>query len=307
MRMSKMIAGGMVLALFLGACSSSFDDAPALPDNAVGSDVEATLESPEAPAIEEEAQRADFEKPRETLYPSGPAEIRVIRDGRVDLRVDKDDFGQVSAQLRTIAADLGGYISSGETHLEEVEGVTYAVGWFTLRVPEGRFEEALAKAEELGERIGLSVSSQDVSEEFVDLEGRLDYWKAQEAFYLRLMDETSRVDQLVTLQNQMRDVLLEIEAIEGRIRYLESRTQFSTLTVGLTEVPGATPVPVEEPSDPGILMEALDTAGTVLLSMVAFIIVAMAFALPIGIVALIAYGVWRAFGGVRRNPEPDQA
>ena len=308
---TRLVAGVIALALLLAACSSTFDDgaadtaAPAPPEEG-GKQAFVRAEVPVgAPTVDEEATN-EFDTPPDSVYPQ--ADIRVIRDGRIDLRIPKNDFGQVSADLRTLAADLGGYISSGETHLEEIEGVSYAVGWFTLRIPEVRFEEALDRAEGLGERIGLTVSSQDVSEEFVDLEGRLAYWKAQEAFYLRLMDETDDISQLVALQNQMRDVLLEIEAIEGRMRYLDGRTTFSTLTVGLTEVPGAAPVVPEEPvAEPGILMEALETAGTVLLSVIAFLIVAAAFALPLAIVALIAYGLWRAFGGGRKDPTPTEA
>lgn len=306
---TRLIAGGLGLALLLAACSSSGEPtattaAPSLED--VVGDVALRADALEQPTGEELVE-IETVAPT-TPYPSIPADVRVIRDGRIDLRIDQGEFGDVSAQLRRLAGDFGGYISSGESHLEGIDGVSYAVGWFTLRIPAVRFEEALEQAEELGERIGLTVSSQDVSEEFVDLESRLEYWRGQEAFYLRLMDETDQVNQLVALQNQMREVLLEIEAIEGRMRYLDSRTTFATLTVGLTEVPGATPVPVDEPvAEPGILMEALETAGTVLLSVVAFMIVAAAFALPIGIVALIAYGVWRAFGGGRKDPAPTEA
>ena len=309
----SVIAGGMVLALLLSACSSAFDDASS--DKFEGatalSDTGTRFAVSEAPAGEEAEDQAELaanQVDRVVPFATGPAEIRVIRDGRVDIRIEKDDFSAVSTQLRTLAADLGGYVSSGETHLEEIEGINYTVGWFTLRIPEARFEEALSKVEAMGERLALNVSSQDVSEEFVDLEGRLSYWKSQEAFYLKLMDEATQVNQLVALQAQMQDVLLEIEAIEGRVRYLDSRTEFSTLTVGVTEVPGAVPIPVDEPApEPNIITEAFEQAGTVLLSTMAFLIVATAFALPVAIVGLVAYAVWRVASGGRKDPEPTEA
>ncbi len=221
-------------------------------------------------------------------------DAKVIRDGSVELRIEPGSFGTTAGQVRAIAADLGGYVASGESRVEQLEDDRYAVGWYTIRIPSDRFDEAVARVEQLGERVSASLSSQDVTEEYVDLEGRLDYWREQEAFYLRLMEEATTIEELVTVQTRMQDVLLNIEQIEGRLRYLDSRTDFATLTVGLTEVPDSTVLPVD-PKDPGPIAEAFEQAGEVLLATVGFIIIATAVAIPIAIVVLIAYGIFRLF------------
>jgi hypothetical protein len=231
------------------------------------------------PAGEQAARISEFAAPPV----SG---VRVIRD----VRVEAGKFAEASSRIRTVAEDLGGYISAGETHLETIDETDYTVGWFTMRVPEGRFDEALTRVDDLGERLDLQVSSQDVSEEYVDLDGRLRYWEGQETFYSRLMDEATTIDELVTIQTRMQEVLLNIEQIEGRLRYLESRTEYSTLTVGLTEVPGAVPDVGSTPNDPGIVEAALEQAGAVLLGTVGFLIVGAAFLL------------FRAIQATRRRP-----
>lgn len=221
-------------------------------------------------------------------------DAKVIRDGSVELRIEPGSFGTTAGQVRAIAADLGGYIASGESRVEQLDDDRYAVGWYTIRIPTERFDEAVARVEQLGERVSASLSSQDVTEEYVDLEGRLGYWREQEAFYLRLMEEATTIEELVTVQTRMQDVLLNIEQIEGRLRYLDSRTDFATLTVGLTEVPDTT-VPPVEPKDPGPIAEAFEQAGEVLLATVAFMIIASAVAIPIAIVVLVALGIFRLF------------
>ncbi len=236
---------------------------------------------------------------------AGPGyDAKVIRDGSVDLRIDPGTFDTSAAQLRAIAADLGGYVSSGESRIEEYDDSRYALGWFTLRIPTDRFDDAVDRIEQLGERVSSSLSSQDVTEEYVDLEGRLDYWREQEAFYTRLMQEATTIEDLVTLQTRMQDVLLNIEQIEGRLRYLDARTDFATLTVGITEVPSDGPMPVVEPGEPGMISQAFDQAGEVLLATVSFLIVAAAVAIPIGILVLFAYLVFRLFlRGSRRHAD----
>lgn len=252
------------------------------------------------PTEEQAARIAEFAAPPV----SG---VRVIRDGRVDVRVEAGKFAEASTRIRTVAEDLGGYISAGETHLETIDDTDYTVGWFTMRIPEGRFDEALTRIDDLGERLDLQVSSQDVSEEYVDLDGRLRYWESQETFYSRLMDEATTIDELVTIQTRMQEVLLNIEQIEGRLRYLESRTGYSTLTVGLTEVPGAVPVVGSTPNDPGIVEAAFEQAGAVLLGTVGFLIVGAAFLLPIAVIGLTAFLLFRAIQATRRRPSSSES
>jgi hypothetical protein len=303
------IAAAVLLAavLLLAACSGS-DDSSSVTTAAVGMDYE--TEQTMAAGGDDVAMDAELAKAQgvdvsAAIGTDAPIEVKVIRDGQVDIRVEPGTFSQVSAQLTNIAADLGGYITAGETHLQEIDDVSYTVGWLTLRVPEDRFDDALTRVDGLGERLSLSVSSQDVTEEYVDLEGRLSYWRSQEEFYMRLMREATEIDDLVTIQTRMQDVLLNIEQIEGRLRYLDSRTSFSTLTVGLTEVPGSTPI--DEPDDPGIIEQAIEQAGTVLLATIGGLIVGAAFILPIAMLALVGFGLWRAIVAVRKPKSTQDA
>jgi hypothetical protein len=286
----------LAAVLLLGACSGSDDAANVA--TSVAYATEETMPASGGEAMDAELVGEPGVKVSPAIGTELPDGLKVIRDGRVDIRVEVGTFGQISSQLRSIAADLGGYITAGETHLQQIDGVNYTVGWLTMRIPEDRFDDALNRVDGLGERLSLNVSSQDVTEEYVDLEGRLRYWRSQEEFYQRLMNEATEIDDLVTIQTRMQDVLLNIEQIEGRLRYLDSRTSFSTLTIGLTEVPGATPI--EEPDDPGILESAIDQAGEVLLATIGGLIVGAAFVLPIALLALVGFGLWRAVAAARR-------
>jgi len=237
---------------------------------------------------------------------AGSIDARIIRDGTVDLRIEPGTFGVASSQMRSIATDLGGYVSSGESMIEQYDGERYAVGWFTMQVPVDRFDDAVARVEGLGEPVSSSMSSQDVTEEYVDLEGRLEYWRDQEAFYSRLMDEATTIEDLVAVQTRMQDVLLNIEQIEGRLRYLDGRTTFATLTVGLTEVP-ASPAVATGPVGEGPIAQAFAQAGDVLLATVSFLIIAVAALIPLGIVAVLVYLLTRVFLFLRRRTTPAQS
>ena len=278
------------MAIVIAACTS--DDSAA--DEMAAREEEAPTTTIQASGAE--AGSAEAARAVDTLTagePTAAIEAKVIRNGTIDLRIEPGAFGASAVQVRTIAADLGGYVASGETQIEEVDEDRYAFGWYTIRIPSDRFDEAVTRVEQLGERVSASLSSQDVTEEYVDLEGRLAYWKDQEAFYRRLMAEATTIDDLITVQTQMQEVLLTIEQIEGRLRYLDSRTVYATLTVGLTEVPGSGPVPPPVDGEPGPIAEAFEQAGAVLLATVSFVIVSAAVAVPLAIVAIMLFVGYR--------------
>ncbi|MDP8959572.1 MAG: DUF4349 domain-containing protein [Actinomycetota bacterium] len=99
---------------------------------------------------------------------------------------------------------------------------------------------------------------------------------------------------------QLQQVQLTIEQLEGRLRYLDSRTSLATITVFLTEAPGPVPVEVHVPADE--LAQALDQARRVLMATFGFLIVAAA-AFPLALVTGVAYLLWRLV----RRMTPDRS
>ncbi|MGH9167980.1 MAG: DUF4349 domain-containing protein [Acidimicrobiia bacterium] len=287
--MRKIWMGLSVLALAALACS------PATRGGLSGEAPAATT-VPAAALAEGEATEArslDEQVP----FPAG---VRVIRDARLELRVEEGSFEKQWEHLRTIAADLGGYLSDANVGVEERGEDRYALGTATLRIPADRFEDALARFGALGERISLNVTSQDVSEEYVDLEARLRHWTAMEAFHLELLDRAATVEEALKVQAQLQQIQLTIEQLEGRIRYLDSRTTFATISVFITEVPG--PVVVEALSEQSELAQAFDQAGRVLMATFGFLIVAAAAVFPLALLGGVAYLLWRL--GRRLAPRP---
>jgi Domain of unknown function (DUF4349) len=310
-RWARLLVATIAITVVAAACSSSSNESSTVTSAGAdaGESVEFDRVSAGGTGGEEVADDAAFKSivtsdGSVVFVPTGDQSVdaKVIRDGSVDIRIEPGSFGATVSQVRTIAADLGGYVASGESRIEELDEDRYAVGWFTIRIPTDRFDDAVARIGDLGENVSSTLSSQDVTEEYVDLNGRLNYWREQEAFYTRLMEEATTIDDLVTIQTRMQDVLLNIEQIEGRLRYLDSRTQFATLTVGLTEVPDGPVAPVE-PVEQGPIAQAFDQAGEVLLATVAFMIVSAAVLIPIGILALFVYMLTRLFLSLRRKEE----
>jgi len=291
----------VALALVLAACAGGADSA-SMTTSAAAVDGEfedrAALE-PEA-GVAGGFDAGDFEGTTVNL----PADLKIIRQADLQIRVGEGEFDAAWARMRVIAADAGGYLSNASLGIDErYGGERYAYGTVTLRVPVERFDAVLDRLEGVGERIGLAVNSTDVSEEYFDLEARLRHWKSTEEFYLRLMDEAVTVGELVQVQTELQQTQLEIERIEGRQRYLDDRTSFSTITVGITEAPDDRLPPDDD--EPGRFAKIWSDAVDVMIEGFGFILVAAAGLLPFSALAALALLIWSLMRRSRRRSGSD--
>ncbi len=79
------------------------------------------------------------------------------------------------------------------------------------------------------------ISLQDVTEEFVDLEARLKAKKALETRYLQLLGKAKNVKEMLEIEREVAKIREEIEAKQGRLKYLTNKVSLSTIHVEFYE------------------------------------------------------------------------
>lgn len=225
---------------------------------------------------------------------------RIVRDGTVQLEVGGDGFDRAFDRLLALADRVGGTVVSSDVTTSD-DGAT--AGTVTLRVPAEEFDQALVAVGRLGEIRHRSVTSEDVSQESVDLEARLRHNQAQERFYLSLLDRADDVDDAIAVQQQVDRIQETIERIEGRLRFLDERTSYSRLTVDVVEAGATLQAGGPSPS----LAAYWETARDALITVVGGSLVVATATLPIVVLALLAWWLWRRADLLRRRATAPEA
>jgi Domain of unknown function (DUF4349) len=205
----------------------------------------------------------------------------VIKTGTVTVEVDHDAFTESVQDVVSVAGRYGGFVLS--TSLDQKDNRS---GTLVIRVPAPNFERALADIKDLGDVEGQSISGQDVSQEFVDLESRLRNLRAQEAVLLELMDRSTTIADTIRVQGELQGVQLSIEEIKGRLNYLDDQTRFGTLSVSLAEA-GAVP------DRASTLEKAWARSLELALGVASALIVGAGILIPVGLIALVLVLVFR--------------
>lgn len=149
---------------------------------------------------------------------------KLIRNGSMDFEVT--DIVAAKQTIGKIVEELGGYLASENEETPLKGPQVYQV----VRIPSAQLDAFLSKLTGLAKKIRLKeLSSEDVTEEFIDLESRLVTKKELERNYREIMKKATKVEEMLEVERQLELVRGEIESIEGRVNYINSQVSFSTL------------------------------------------------------------------------------
>jgi Flp pilus assembly protein TadB len=104
----------------------------------------------------------------------------------------------------------------------------------SIRIPATRFGEAMDRLAELAVTVySRDESAQDVTEEYVDLEARLESLEAARQRLLEIIEEARNTKDLLEAEQQLTQREAEIESIKGRMQYLEQSARLSSIWIEL--------------------------------------------------------------------------
>jgi hypothetical protein len=221
-----------------------------------------------------------------------PADQKIIKNSQIRLEVR--NVTTTLDPVRAIAAAHGGYIGSLSASTQYGDRLYATV---MMRVPAREFEPAITEIKALGTLKSESLSADDVTEEYVDLQARRSAFASQLAQYNRIMEKAGNVSEILEVQVQIERVQVELDRIDGRLKYLDNRVDYATITVTLEE-----PEPVggrEGFSFISVINEGISG----FLAVTAGLVIILISVIPLVIVAVVIYLIYRWWKGRKKKPE----
>ena len=218
------------------------------------------------------------------------AERKIIRNADITIEVPSTTDAQ--HQITSIAEAHGGFVVTSEAKQRESNDPAQRTLDIkvVVRVPSNQFGRAFDEIKKLaGNTPSEHVTSQDVTEDFIDLEARLKTQKALEVQFLEIMRGANKIADALEVQRQIADVRTDIEKLEGRKRFLENRSSLSTINVNIQ-----TPKPVITVTESGFrhnLREAVSDSVSLGSGMVLFFVRFLIMMVPVSILVFLPSGL----------------
>ncbi len=144
----------------------------------------------------------------------------------VSIGIEVDDYNVARQKVDSLVKVHKGWISSENYHNSDFQILNY----ISIRVPSVSLDALIYDFIHVAKRVEYQrVESNDVTEEFIDIESRLKNLRKVENNFIRLLRKTDSIDDILKIESKLAEVRGNIESIEGRVKYLKSKVRFSTI------------------------------------------------------------------------------
>ena len=211
----------ILLASILGACSTE-DISVSMTEGATTSNQTMSV-APSMKAATSESAR-DFSSSSENT-----SSARIQINGNLSVQVQ--NISTAMESIQSLVHQYGGSITSSNL------GNSYdRYGNLSALVPRESFYELIDAVEKVVTEVtSENINSLDVTEEFVDIEARLNVMKQTESRFIALLSEASDVEEIMSVEKELMRLRGDIDSLEGRINYLNKTTDNAVLNIHITE------------------------------------------------------------------------
>jgi hypothetical protein len=226
---------------------------------------------------------------------AGASGQKIIGDAVLDLEVANGGFSTAFTNAALLSDRYGGYIVASQSSASGDDGRVDA-GTVAVRIPASSFSAAIADAGKLGTLKNQQITTQDVTEEYVDLQARIINSQAKLETFRKLFEKATTINDIVSVQQVVTAAEDELEQLKGRQRYLQEHTSYSTLTMNIREAGTETVITTTTTEASWGVGEAFSDAARNAVKALNAIVRALGIVIPVLVVlAIIAFIVYRAW------------
>jgi hypothetical protein len=258
---------------------------------------------PPAPAGGEAQREADAApETKAAMKAAGaPADRKIIYTATMVVVVK--DLEEVIPRIESlVAAHKDSFIARSEI---TGDAGSRRTATYTIRVPVDALQPAREVLLTLGSVERNALDSQDVTEEYVDVQARIKNFKEQEDKLTELLKakrKEEKLEDIIRVSDRIAEVRRDVERVQGRLNYLSNMTTLATINLTLREIKDYKP-----PTAPtfwnritgrfGTSWEALVDFGQELVLVLVGLVPWLPVLIPVGFAAAWGIGRYR-----RRRP-----
>jgi len=208
----------LILILVIVSCSSK--------DSKLAKNERTIVQTAFCNLKESDKSKANESAPNATVEKINIEQRKLIKTGNIAF--ESDEIEKTKLKITNALNLYKAYISNEQSYsdFDRINNV------LVIRVPSQNFDNLLADICTGVDKIDTkNIDVNDVTEEFLDIQARLKTKKELEQKYLDLLKKAGKVSEILEIEREAGTLRADIESIEGRLKYMADKVDFSTLNV----------------------------------------------------------------------------
>ena len=220
------VAFAVVIAFSLGACSSGPASSASQEIVTHGSSTDAVVDVAKGEGTGEvSSSLSEFD------YAS--SDRLLIRN--VSITIETETFTDTYSNIIDAVNNSNGYIENSElTGTGTTKNLRHAT--LVIRVPADEMDALIASLDGQGTVTFSSESVEDVTLDYVDIEGRISSLQTELDSLEALVEQAEDIDTILELQDKISEVRYSLETYQSSLLVMQNRISYSTLTLNVSEV-----------------------------------------------------------------------
>ncbi|MDW9381642.1 DUF4349 domain-containing protein [Chryseobacterium sp. JV558] len=153
---------------------------------------------------------------------------KIIKNG--DMKIQVGDIKKAQRQVNDILKKNNAYIQKEDFQNTDMDDNLNLI----IRVPHKNFDALISSfSDGVGSVLSKNISSNDVTEEYTDVSIKLANKKIYLEKYRDMLKSAATTKDMLEIQEKIRELEDEIDVAEGRLRFIDDRVNYSTLSLNL--------------------------------------------------------------------------
>lgn len=184
----------------------------------------------EETAIVDQQPQNDSPQSIDNIEKQEVSKKRIIKDGRLGIRVS--ELENTKSRIDSLIICHGGYYANERLNNSDWE-ISYSLN---IRIPSVNFTRFISDIETGdGEILYKEINARDVTDQFIDLETRLENKRSYLKRYNDLLVKANSIKEILEIEEKIRVLEEEVESTIGRLKYMNDLVGYSTLDLTISK------------------------------------------------------------------------
>lgn len=212
---------------------------------------------------------------------SGLADVTVEREiiATAEVTLRSEDVRATVDAIESIAASVSGFVSGRDVQ-NNPDDPDRTRATVVVRVPTAKLDSVIDRVQEEGDLVRVLSDEQDVTQEVVDVNSRVESARASVDRIRTLLSEANTLGNVVRIESELSRREADLESLLAQQRALADQTEMATLSVTVLAPEAVEPTPTTEPEDEEGFVAGLDRGWNALVDVVVVALTTFGVLLP---------------------------